>query len=322
MDIDHLRSLVSEDFDAVNALIIERIQSPVPLINDIASHIIQSGGKRLRPLLVLLVSHACRYKGKDHIKLAAMVEFFHTATLLHDDVVDDSLLRRGNETSNKIWGNKASILVGDYLFTKYLQLMVDVGNIDIIQLLVGIAPQMGCGEIQEFSNRNNMTLTEEDYFDVIRSKTSLFFAASSTVGALISKVDTPIQKSLYAYGIHLGNAFQLIDDALDYCSNAKTLGKDIGSDLACGKVTLPLLHVIKHGTKEQQIKIKESLEQGSSNYLPDILQAIEETKAIEYTRSIACREVDSAISTLQILPDSIYKDALVAFSHYAIDRNF
>ena len=322
MEIDHLLAIVSEDFEAVNALIIKKIQSPVRLIDDIANHVIQSGGKRLRPLLVLLASRACNYKGKDHILLAAMIEFFHTATLLHDDVIDESALRRGRETANQIWGNKASILVGDYLFTQYLQLMVDVGDIDIIQLLIGIAPQMGCGEIQQFSNIHNTALTIDEYFNVIRAKTSLLFAASSTIGALISKAGDATQKGLYAYGLHLGNAFQLIDDALDYCSDSKTIGKNIGDDLAGGKVTLPLLHALKYGTKAQQLKIKETIEQGSLRYLPAVLEALAETKAIEYTHSIAAAEVDSALSALQVLPDSIYKNALAELAQYSIQRSY
>ncbi len=321
MNIDHLRALVNDDFEAVNDLIIEKIKSPVRILDDVANYVIQGGGKRLRPLLVLLASRACQYEGKDHIKLAVMIEFFHTATLLHDDVIDDSTLRRGRETANLIWGNKASILVGDYLFTKYLELMVDVGNIDIIQLLIRIAPQMGCGEIQEFSNRNNMDLSIEEYFDVIQAKTSLLFAASSNVGALISKLGYPIQQSLYAYGLHFGNAFQLVDDILDYTSDAETIGKNIGGDLVEGKVTLPLLYAIKNGTKKQQLQIKESLEQGTLDYLPDILKAMTETNAIEQTRTIANAQTELAISSLQILPNSIYKDALIELSQYATNRS-
>lgn len=295
MGIERLQALVHEDFTAVNTLIIETIKSPVPLINDIAHHVINGGGKRLRPLLVLLASRACQYEGKSHIMLATMIEFFHMATLLHDDVIDESTLRRGRTTAHKIWGNKASILVGDYLFTQYLQLMVEVGDIDIIQLLIGIAPQIGCGEIQQFSNRYNTSISVAEYFDVIRSKTSLLFAASAAMGALISKSGDTMQKSMYAFGLHLGNAFQLIDDALDYCSDVQTIGKNIGDDLANGKVTLPIIHAIQHSNVEQQLKIKASLEQGTLEYLPEILDALAETKAIEYTRSIAALEIDSAI---------------------------
>jgi octaprenyl-diphosphate synthase len=242
MEIHHLRALVSEDFEAVTALIHKKIQSEISLIDNLANHIIQSGGKRLRPLIVLLASHACNYTGQNHIRLAAMIEFFHTATLLHDDVIDESTLRRGRETANEIWGSKASILVGDYLFTQYMQLMIDVGDLNIMQLLTDISLQIGCGEIQQLSNRHNTALTVDEYLNVIRAKTSLLFAVSSSLGALVSKANDSIYQALYDYGLHLGNAFQLIDDAFDYCSDAQTIGKNIGDDLADGKATLPLIH--------------------------------------------------------------------------------
>lgn len=321
MEIDHLRASVSEDFQAVNALIIEKIQSEISLIDDLANHIVGSGGKRLRPLMVLLASHACNYKGKNHILLAAMVEFFHTATLLHDDVIDESTLRRGRETANEIWGSKASILVGDYLFTQYMQLMIKVGDLEIMQMLTDITLQIGCGEIQQLSNRHNTALTDEEYFQVIRAKTSLLFAVSSSLGAMISKSSKAVQNALYDYGLHVGNAFQLIDDALDYCSDAQTIGKNIGDDLADGKATLPLLYALKHGTSEQQLKIRESLTKGTLQYLPEILETISSTNAIDYTRSIAAKEVDNAISALQILPNSVYKDALTDLARYAIKRD-
>lgn len=320
MAIERLRTLVGEDFDAVNQLIIEKIQSQVSLIDDLSNHIVQSGGKRLRPLLVLLASNACGYKGRYHINLAAMVEFFHTATLLHDDVIDESTLRRGKETANEIWGSKASILVGDYLFTQYMQLMIDVADLNIMRLLTDIAHEIGCGEIKQLVNRNNPALTEADYFDVIRSKTSLLFAASASLGALVCQAEKPLIDGLYHYGLHLGNAFQLIDDALDYCSDAKTLGKNIGDDLADGKATLPIIHVLKNGTDNQQHMVKKSLEQGNLDNLPEILAAIEETKAIDYTRKIAAEEVDKALSALHILPDSVYKNALAELAQYAINR--
>lgn len=321
MEVDHLRALVREDFEAVNTLIIDKIQSEISLIDNLTNHIVLSGGKRLRPLLVLLASHACDYKGKHHITLAAMVEFFHTATLLHDDVIDESTLRRGRETANEIWGSKASILVGDYLFTQYMQLMIDVGDLKIMQMLTDISHQVGCGEIKQLSNRHNTTLTVEEYLDVIRAKTSLLFAACATLGAMVGKSSEAMQKGLYDYGLHLGNGFQLIDDALDYCSDAQTIGKNIGDDLADGKTTLPLLHALKHGTPAQQQKIRESLEQGTLEYLPEILDAIASTKAIDFTHTIAAREVDCAISALQILPNSVYKEALAELARYATNRD-
>ncbi len=321
MTIHRLKALVSEDFEAVNALILEKIESQTDLIDELATHIVQSGGKRLRPLLVLLASRACNYSGQAHIPLAAMIEFFHTATLLHDDVIDESTLRRGRETANEIWGSKASILVGDYLFIQYMQLMLDVGDFAIMRLLTDTAHQISCGEIKQLSNRHNYSLSVDDYFDVIRSKTSLLFASSACIGALISKSDPVMEEALYAYGLHLGNAFQLIDDALDYCSDAQTIGKNIGDDLADGKATLPLLHVLKHGTPAQQLKVRESLEQGTLDYLPAILEAIAETKAIDYTREVATTEVEKALSALQMIPDSVYKDALAELAQYAIKRD-
>ncbi len=322
MTISRVRALVNEDFEAVNQLILSKIQAQSGLIDDLANHIVQSGGKRLRPLIVLLASHACGYQGTHHISLAAMVEFFHTATLLHDDVIDESTLRRGRETANEIWGSKASILVGDYLFTQYMQLMIDVGDLKIMQLLTDMANQIGCGELKQLSNRHDYSLTVSDYFDVIESKTSLLFAASASLGALICKANDKLEKGLYAYGLHLGNAFQLIDDSLDYCSDAKTLGKNVGDDLADGKATLPVIHALKHGTPAQQIKIKDSLTQGTLKYLPEVMMAIAETNAIEYTREVAETEVSKAIAALDVLADSPYKDALIDIARYAIERNF
>ncbi len=322
MTIQRVRALVSDDFNAVNALIINKIQTETSLIDDLASHIVQSGGKRLRPLIVLLASHACRYQGRHHITLAALIEFFHTATLLHDDVIDESTLRRGRETANEIWGSKASILVGDYLFTQYMQLMIDVGDLKIMQLLTDMANQIGCGELKQLSNRHNYALTVDEYLDVIRSKTSLLFAASASLGALVGKSSQAMEAGLYDYGLHLGNAFQLIDDSLDYCSDAKTLGKNVGDDLADGKATLPLIHALIHGTETQKLNIKQSLALGTLDYLPQVMEAIAETNAIEYTRTVAEKEVDLAISALHALPESVYKDALADLARYAVKRDY
>lgn len=322
MTVHHLRALVSEDFEQVNTLISQKIQSQINLIEDLANHIVKSGGKRLRPLLVLLASKACHYEGKEHISLAAMIEFLHTASLLHDDVIDESTLRRGKETANKIWGSKASILVGDYLFTQYMQLLVDVGESNIMHLLTNIAYQICRGELKQLCNRYNFDLSLEEYFDVIRSKTSLMFAASATMGAMIGKCGPTVEQGLFDYGIHLGNAFQLIDDALDYCSEAATIGKNIGDDLADGKATLPLLHVLKYGNITQQQQVRDSLTRGSLQYLPEILVAIEETKAIDYTKRVAATEVKYAISALQVLEESKYKDALIELAHYSISRDY
>ncbi|KTC82486.1 polyprenyl synthetase family protein [Legionella cherrii] len=322
MSIDSIRTLVSDDFNAVNALIINKIESQIGLIDDMSHHIIESGGKRLRPLLVLLASNACGYQGKEHITLAAMVEFFHTATLLHDDVIDESTLRRGRQTANDIWGSKASILVGDYLFTQSIELIVDSGNPEVLKLFAKTALEISCGEVKQLSNRHNPTLTFDEYFEVIRAKTALLFAAAACIGPIISNASKEMQDSLYAYGLHLGNAFQLIDDALDYCSDAKTIGKNIGDDLADGKATLPLIHALQHGTELQKQQIIQSLKKGSLDFLPDILVALEETKAIEYTKNIAAQEVDKALSSLMMLPNSKYKEALINLAQFALQRSY
>lgn len=321
MTIDRIRALVGDDFAAVNHLIIDKIQSQVGLIDDLSHHIVESGGKRLRPLLVLLSSKACGYEGTHHIGLAAMVEFFHTATLLHDDVVDESTLRRGRETANSIWGSKASILVGDYLFTQSVQLMVDAGSMDVLKLMASCSHQISCGEVKQLANRHNTALSFDEYFDVIRSKTALLFAAATGIGPILGDKSPELRTALFDYGLHLGNAFQLIDDALDYCSDAKTLGKNIGDDLADGKTTLPLIHALKHGTPTQQSQIKDSLEQGHLKYLSEILEAIKETKAIEYTRMVAEQEVDRALTALTELPDSPYKQALIDLAHFSLGRD-
>lgn len=321
MDIYPLRALVNEDFEAVNQLIIDKTTSSIQLLDELTNHIFQSGGKRLRPLLVLLASHACDYQGHKHILLAAMIEFFHTATLLHDDVVDDSHLRRGKKTAHTIWGSKASILVGDYLFTQYMQLMIKVGDLKIMQLLTDMSDKMGCGELKQLSNRHTITITLEEYFEVISAKTSMLFAAAASIGALVSDAPETIQQGLYTYGLHLGNAFQVIDDSLDYCSDKDTLGKNIGDDLADGKTTLPLMHVLTHGTPTQQALVKKSIEEGSLSHLHEICEAISETNAIDYTRTVAATESDLAITALHVLPDSPYKTALADLAKYAIYRS-
>lgn len=321
MGIDAIRLVVEEDFNAVNKLITDRVQSPLKLVNDIAEHIIHSGGKRLRSLLLLLVSRACNYQGNEHVTLAAMIEFFHTATLLHDDVLDESTLRRGRKTANALWGNKASILAGDFLFVKHLELMVEIGDIRIIQLMIDIAPQIGSSEIQQLSDSSTPNMNVQHYFDSIQAKTALLFAAASKIGTLISKSDTTIQQGLYTYGLEVGNAFQLIDDAMDYSSNAETMGKNVGDDLANSKATLPLLYALDQGNKAQKKVIEESLKQGSLEMLPQVLQVLAETDAINYTYHVAATKIDAALSALSVLPESQYKNALEQLAQHVLERN-
>ncbi|HCA88963.1 MAG: octaprenyl diphosphate synthase [Legionellaceae bacterium] len=321
MTIDRLKTLVNDDFDAVNDLIITKIHSEIGLVDNLSHHIVDSGGKRLRPLLVLLSSRACQYEGTQHIDLAAMVEFFHTATLLHDDVVDESSLRRGQQTANEIWGSKASILVGDYLFTQSIQLLIQTKDWPILNLLADTSHRITCGELKQLTNRHNLTLTLDDYLDIIHAKTAILFAASAAIGPMLAKAPETLEKKMYAYGLHLGNAFQLIDDALDYCADVQTLGKNIGDDLAEGKVTMPLLYALQNGSQAQQAIISQTLKEGNLALLPDILQIIEETRAIAYTKDFANRQKDKALASLTLLADSPFKQGLIDLALFAVARS-
>lgn len=321
MAIHRLRSCVQHDFDALNTLIFETIKEGAQDTIDIVGHIIRGGGKQLRPLVVLVAGRACGYTGTEHIKLAAMIEFLHTATLLHDDVIDESDMRRGRETANKIWGDKISILIGDYLFTHYVQFMIGFDNLKISQLMTDTAFQISFGELRQHNNRHQTNLSEKEYFEVIQAKTSKLFAASSCVPTILHNASDAVQKGMYDYGWHLGTAFQLIDDALDYCGDSSVFGKNIGDDLAFGTPTLPLLHALKHGNELQQKQIRHTLEHGELGNLPEILRTIEETQAIDYTKKVAEAEVDKAISALSVIPDSEYKTALIDLAQYSLTRD-
>ena len=320
MAIQDIRILVKDELSQVNALIHQQVAFQHPLIAQMTQHLLDGGGKQLRPLLLLLTSKAFDYTGNQNIDLAAMIEFFHTATLLHDDVIDESKIRRGKETAHEIWGNKASVLVGDYLFTLHTQLLLKTRNFDILDLMTRIANQIGFGEIKQLMNRHQTDLSIQDYFDVIEAKTSLLFAASASIGAIIAGQNAKTAECLYQYGLHLGNAFQLIDDALDYCSDSQTIGKNIGDDLADGKATLPVLHALEHGTTAQQEMIRKSLQGGLRENLPDILTAIKDTGAIAFTQETAEKESKAAIICLEILPESKFKDALIELAKFSVIR--
>lgn len=322
MSIDELKLLVKDDIEQVTQLIQTHTQKELGIIEDLSNHIIRGGGKLLRPLLVLLASHACQYSGKDHLTLAMMVELFHTATLLHDDVVDESVLRRGQETAHEIWGSKASILVGDYLFTQSVQLTVSIENWSLMRLLASTSHQITCGELKQMLHKHNISLSIAEYLDVILSKTAVLFAASASIGAIIANKPDDIQQALYQYGLNVGNAFQLVDDALDYASTADVFGKNIGDDLAEGKATLPLLYAYQQGTEHQRLLIKQSLEQGTLTHLSDIKTAITETKAIEYTRQVASEQAEQAIQCISILPESPFKEGLKKLALFAVERDY
>jgi len=322
MDLKDIHLLVADDLEQVNDLIKRSLRSEVVLINQLGHYIINSGGKRLRPILVLLVARACRYPGDEHIRLAAIIEFIHTATLLHDDVVDASELRRGQETANALWGNEASVLVGDFLYSRAFEMMVDLDRMRVMEILSHATNTIAEGEVMQLLNCHDSSTTELRYMDVIRSKTAKLFEAASQLGAVIGGMDAQSESELAEYGMCLGTAFQLIDDALDYRANASEIGKNIGDDLAEGKPTLPLIYALNSGDAEQAGLIREAIENGGLENLGLVLEAIDSTGAITYTENVARREADKAISMIGNLPESAYKCALIGLAQFSVNRTY
>lgn len=320
MDVTEIIAPVTDDMAAVNRLIGTRLRSDVVLINQLGGYIVNSGGKRLRPLLVLLAARACGYRGEGHIQLAAIIEFIHTATLLHDDVVDASQLRRGHETANAVWGNEASVLVGDFLYSRAFEMMVELGSLRILEILARATNTIAEGEVLQLLNVHNPDTTEEQYLQVILSKTAKLFEAGAQLGALIAGQSPDIEQALAAYGLHLGTAFQLIDDVLDYSADAVATGKNIGDDLAEGKPTLPLIYAMEHGSERDSSCVREAIEAGGRDRIEAVLAAIRETDAIRYTRRAAQGEVDKALAALALLPPSTYRDSLESLARFSVDR--
>ena len=320
MNVNQIQSLVADDMERVNQLIRRRLRSDVVLINQLGQYIINSGGKRLRPLLVLLSARACGYPGDYHITLATIIEFIHTATLLHDDVVDASEMRRGQETANALWGNEASVLVGDFLYSRAFEMMVEVNNMRIMEILSHATNTIAEGEVLQLLNCRDSSTTETRYMDVIRSKTAKLFEASSQLGAILGGVNPNLEQSLTSYGMHLGTAYQLIDDVLDYQSTSEEMGKNVGDDLSEGKPTLPLIYAMDRGTETQSAIIRNTIENGGLDHMDQILMTIESTGAITYTEKLAQEEVRKAISALGDLPLSQYKDALISLAEFSIKR--
>lgn len=322
MTLEEVRELAGADMAAVDALIQERLRSDVLLINQLGLYIINSGGKRLRPLLVLLAARACGYEGRDHLTLAAVVEFIHTATLLHDDVVDASELRRGRETANAIWGNEASVLVGDFLYSRAFEMMVEIGSMRVMEIMAHTTNRIAEGEVMQLLNCHEPDTTEAQYMEVIRSKTAKLFEAAARIGAVLGGQPAEVETALAAYGMHLGTAFQLVDDVLDYSADAETMGKNIGDDLAEGKPTLPLIHVMREGSEAERALVREAIEKGGLDHIDAVRDAIESTGAIAYTARSARAEAERAIDTLSRLPASPYRDALHALAEFSVSRSY
>jgi octaprenyl-diphosphate synthase len=322
MSLPSFLGLIQDEMQAVDQLIRGRLQSDVVLINQLGQHIIGSGGKRLRPALVILSAHAGGYAGQQHLLLAAVIEFIHTATLLHDDVVDASTLRRGKETANALWGNEASVLTGDFLYSRAFQLMVEAGQMRVMQVLADTTNAIAEGEVLQLMNCHDPDITEARYLEVIERKTARLFEAAARLGAILADLPAAAEEALARYGLHAGLAFQLVDDALDYSSSAGALGKNIGDDLAEGKPTLPLIHVLRTGTPAQVELVRNAVRDGGLDRIEDVLQAIESTGAIAYTAALARREADTAIAALADIPGSAYKDALIRLAEFSVSRSF
>jgi octaprenyl-diphosphate synthase len=322
MQLEQIRDLVADDLRKVDLVIERQLASDVALINQVSKYIVDSGGKRLRPLSVVLGARACGYEGERHVDAAAVVEFIHTATLLHDDVVDGSHLRRGRDTANHVWGNEASVLVGDYLYSRAFQMMVGLGNMRIQSVMADATNTIAEGEVLQLMNAHDPETTEERYLQVIYRKTAKLFEAGAQLGAILAEVGPEIEAAMVEFGRHVGAAFQLVDDALDYRADRNELGKNLGDDLAEGKPTLPMIYALSHSSIEDTARLRRAIEVGGVDDLDQVTRAIESSGGLEYTARLARREKDLALEALGRLPDSAFRKGLHALAEFAVARTY
>lgn len=316
-----INQLIAPEMDAVNLVIRQQLHTDVALVGQISEYIINAGGKRIRPVLVLLMANAYQYQGKHHHDLAAIVEFIHTATLLHDDVVDESSLRRGRETANALFGNAASVLVGDFLYSRAFQMMVSINSMRVMQILADATNVIAEGEVLQLLNMHDPDVTEERYLEVIRCKTAKLFEAAAQIGALIAGASEEDIEAAGEYGRSLGTAFQLIDDVLDYSGNAAEIGKNVGDDLREGKPTLPLIYLMKNGTTEEKELVRACIEEGDESQFNTILKAITESGALDYTKKTAEIAAHDAAKAIQSIPENDFKQALLNLAFLAVNRS-
>ncbi|AST78078.1 TPA: octaprenyl diphosphate synthase [Citrobacter freundii] len=322
MNLEKINELTAQDMAGVNATILEQLNSDVQLINQLGYYIVSGGGKRIRPMIAVLAARAVGYQGNAHVTIAALIEFIHTATLLHDDVVDESDMRRGKATANAAFGNAASVLVGDFIYTRAFQMMTSLGSLKVLEVMSEAVNVIAEGEVLQLMNVNDPDITEESYMRVIYSKTARLFEAAAQCSGLLAGCSEAEEKGLQDYGRYLGTAFQLIDDLLDYNADGEQLGKNVGDDLNEGKPTLPLLHAMRNGTPEQAKMIRHAIEQGNGRHLLEpVLEAMNACGSLEWTRQRAEEEADKAIAALQVLPDSLWRDALTGLAHIAVQRD-
>jgi len=322
VSLDHIRAVIGPDMQAVDGVIRRRLASEVVLINQIAHYIVESGGKRLRPALVVLAGNLFKARPEHVHELAAVIEFIHTATLLHDDVVDESSLRRGRKTANAEFGNAASVLVGDFLYSRSFQMMVSVGSQRVMEVLADATNVIAEGEVLQLLNIHDPDTDEEKYLRVVRYKTAKLFQAAAQSGAILGGADARDEKALADYGTHLGTAFQLIDDVLDYSGDQHETGKNIGDDLAEGKPTLPLIHAMRAGNPAQREAVRRAIEEGGLAELDAVVRAVNETGALDYARRAAQAEADAAAAAISHLPDSVYRAALLELCVFAVERRY
>ncbi|ORU90413.1 MAG: octaprenyl diphosphate synthase [Cycloclasticus sp. symbiont of Poecilosclerida sp. M] len=322
VDFKLIQQLMAPAMQKVDEEILKQLSSDVVLINQIGFHIVNSGGKRLRPMLVALSADALNYQGENHTVMAAVIEFIHTATLLHDDVVDESDLRRGEKTANAIWGNAASVLVGDFLYSRAFEMMVSLDMMRVMDILSHTTNSIAEGEVLQLLNINNPDTSEEKYLEVIHRKTAKLFEAATQLGAVLSNAEQQTENAMAVYGLHLGNAFQIMDDMLDYIADPGELGKNLGDDLAEGKPTLPLIHAMQHGTESQSQLIKKAIKEGDRSAYSDILNILKDSGSLEYTEIFAENEATKAIAALSGIADSQHKDAMEQLALFSIQRSY
>ncbi len=322
MSFEAIKQLLAPDMSAVDRVIRDRLRSEVALVSQVSEYIINSGGKRLRPALVVMSAKAFGYTGEYHHNRAAVVEFIHTATLLHDDVVDESEMRRGRATASTLFGNAASVLVGDFLYSRAFQMMVEVNDMRVMQVLADATNTIAEGEVLQLLSCHDANVDISSYLHVIHCKTAKLFEAAMRLGAILARMGEAGEQAAAKYGMHLGTAFQLVDDVLDYSGDEQVTGKNLGDDLSEGKPTLPLIYAMQHGDASQVAIVRQAIEQGDIACFADVLQIVRQTGALEYTRQQAQREADAACAALAVLPDTNYKQSLLQLADFAATRQF
>ncbi len=319
-NLSDIQSLIKSDLQKTDEILINRLSSNVALINQMSHYIIHAGGKRLRPLLLLLCARATGYQGTHHYLMAVVIELIHTATLLHDDIVDESSTRRGKDTVNKVWGNAPSILVGDFLYSRAFEIMIEPNLMSIMYILSKTTNNIAEGEVLQLLNCQNAELTEIEYYAVIKQKTACLFQAATQIGGLLSDVNKTQETALKNYGLHLGNAFQIIDDVLDYESDAKTIGKEVGDDLSEGKTTLPMIYALSHTSGNDKQLLKNAINQADNSKIVQVIKILQSVKAFDYTRNQAYKSAQLAKQSLNLIPNSDYKDALILLCDLSLQR--